>query len=55
MPGPVACPPAQRMPHCSCLCVRSAFQQVAEEEAAREVVASCTGNWLSHLDWDGER
>ena len=23
------------------------------DEQAREAVASCSGNWLSHLDWDG--
>ena len=28
---------------------------VAEAEGQRVEVARCTGNWLSHLDWDGER
>jgi hypothetical protein len=29
----------------------------AEPDAAAgvEVVSRCQGNWLSHLDWDGER
>ena len=25
------------------------------EDGARVAVASCTGNWLSHCDWDGRR
>jgi len=42
----------------------SAFQSVLssasvnQAEAAfprQEELASCSGNWLSHLDWDGQR
>lgn len=28
---------------------------VAEDARGRLEVARCCGNWLSHLDWDGER
>ncbi|PRW59937.1 Oxysterol-binding 9 [Chlorella sorokiniana] len=28
---------------------------VAEEATGRDVVASCSGNWLSHLDWGSDR
>ena len=45
----------QRVAHCAPLFHAHRPSGQVAEAAPREVLASCTGNWLSHLDWDDER
>ncbi len=33
----------------------SSVHQPENDFYRQEEVASCSGNWLSHLDWEGER
>ena len=35
--------------------LRSKSSPAVAEEVGRLEVARCNGNWLSHLDWDGDR